>query len=64
MTPLIQTYLTMWAINCGVMDINGIRWQWALHEDPRVSNENQIDYDHDDGEEYYGPDYNFNDGDW
>ena len=63
MSQLLQTYLINWSINSGIMDMNGIRWLWAIHEDPRFS----IDYHSDDiyyGDNYYGPDYNFNDGDW
>jgi len=65
----IHLFFTNWAINSGVMDVNGIRWHWAFHEDPRfpnLDNDNQCIYDwfqdYDNG--YYGPDYNFNDGDW
>ena len=59
----MHTYLINWSINSGIMDMNGIRWLWAIHEDPRFSIEYQSDdiyYD----DNYYGPDYNFNDGDW
>lgn len=64
MKEILQSFITNWGINSGVMDVNGIRWRWALHEDPRFPNQDDNDYYISDDDGYYGPDYNFNDGDW
>ena len=64
MSQILHTYLTNWAFNSGIMDSNGIRWLWAIHEDPRFSSDSHSDDQYYGENEYYGPDYNFNDGDW
>ena len=63
MSQLLQMCFTNWGINSDVISENGIRWHWAFYEDPRFTEDDTSDgYVSDNG--YYGPDYNFNDGDW
>ena len=53
MKEILQSFITNWGINSGVMDVNGIRWRWALHEDPRFPNQDDNDYYISDDDGYY-----------
>lgn len=56
-----------WGQNAGVLDNYGLSWRWSSQYDPRHPPENEQDQQTewwDTGEPAYGPDYNFNDGDW
>ena len=59
---ILRQYFVYWGQYSGVYDGNGMTWRDAEY-DPRFPDGQQEEGIYF-GEPCYGPDYNFNDGDW